>query len=121
MGSLIMKIELPSAAQNLVLTFFMWIGFTLLSCLFLDGYKYILAGSLTMIFCVTIIYFAVKSIINEKNIIWALFAMFSKYPIVAVSMFMLSKQPDFNAISYAVGLLNVLPCIVILSYRRPIN
>lgn len=116
-----MKTKSFSAAQNSSLVLFVWVGLTLLSCLFLGGYKYILAGSLTMIFCVTIIYFAVKSIMNEKNIILALFVMFSKYPIVVVSMFMLSKQPDFNAISYAVGLLNVLPCIVILSYRRPIN
>lgn len=79
--------------------------------------KYVLAGSFTMIFSVTIIYYAVKSITSGGNLILALLLMFMKYPVIVLSMYVLFKQPDFNVISYAAGLFIILPCLVILSYR----
>lgn len=112
---------LNNATQNPLWAFLSWVGLSLIVLTVLGDLKYLLAGSLTMLFCVTIIYYAVKSIMAGKNLIFSIFLMFSKYPLVALSMYWLFKQPDFNVTSYALGLLNVLPSLVILSYRRPIN
>ncbi|MCO5112781.1 MAG: hypothetical protein M9899_01250 [Bdellovibrionaceae bacterium] len=115
------KTKLNNATQNTLWAALSWGALTLIVLGFWGGTKYLLAGSLTMLFCVTIIYYAVKSIMAGRNLILSIFLMFSKYPVIALSMYWLFKQPDFNVTSYALGLLNVLPSLVILSYRRPIN
>lgn len=85
------------------------------------GFWFIIAGALTMLFSVSIIYYAVKSIMNNQNLIFSILLMFSKYPIVILCMYLITKRPDFNVISYASGILIILPCLVILSYRKSIK
>lgn len=80
--------------------------------------KYLTFGAFTMLFVVSIIFFAVKSLMNERNKVIAIFLMLAKYPIVGFIVYTLFQQSDFNLVAYMLGLLILLPCLVILSIEK---
>lgn len=108
-------------AQKIVLALSIFLGLFLVTNFFVNDFKYLSFGAGTMLFSATTIFLAVKSILNGTNLVLAISFLLFKYPIIGLLLYGLSKQQDFNIMAYAIGILIVLPCLVIMSYRKPVK
>lgn len=91
---------------------------------FLVAYRYVESalslslGCLMMILLATSIILSVKLFFSGSHPILGGLILFSKIPITIISVYLIFQWPDLELFSFLIGVLIVLPCLVISSYRK---
>lgn len=97
---------------------FLYPVFITVTLVFTPSTKSLLQGLFLILFIYFSISFSVKFFFNAKHVLWGFLILITKLPVTLIFMLWAFKQSDFHALSFIIGLLIVLPCLVILSYRK---
>lgn len=78
----------------------------------------LLYGSLLILFVFVSIFFSIKFFFNKETLLLGFSILVLKLPLTLGFIYWAFKQQDFDTLSFLIGMLIVLPCLVILSYRK---
>lgn len=85
---------------------------------YLDSKLSLILGSGLMILLATSIFLSVKLFFSGTNPVLGSLILFSKIPLTIGSIYLIFQWPELQILSFVVGVLIVLPCLVIVSYRK---
>lgn len=91
---------------------------------FIIAYRYVqsslslVMGCFIMLFVSISTFISVKIFLNEGHPLLGPSILLAKVPITLLSIYIIFRSPSFEIYSFFVGLLIVLPCLVIVSYRK---
>lgn len=89
-----------------------------IASIFVDSKLSLIFGSGLMLLLATMIFFSVKLLFSGSNPVLGFLILFSKIPLTIISVYLIFKWPDLGVLSFVIGVLIVLPCLVIVSYRK---
>ncbi len=103
---------------NFLIVFVVFTAQLLLAVYFTKSNLSLCLGTLLMFFLGTTTYLSVKLLLWGGNPIVGILVLSAKVPITIGAIYFLFKMPEYHMHSFLVGVLIVLPCLVILSYRN---
>jgi hypothetical protein len=100
------------------LSFLLFILQFLAAYSFLDSKLSLILGCGLMILLATSIFLSVKLFFSGTNPVLGSLILFSKIPLTIGSIYLIFQWPELEILSFVIGVLIVLPCLVIVSYRK---
>jgi hypothetical protein len=91
---------------------------------FLVAYQYVsskvslILGCILMMFLSFSIFFSVKLFLSDNHPVLGPIVLLAKAPILITFIYLIFQWSKFDIVSFVVGVLILLPCLVIVSYRK---
>jgi hypothetical protein len=89
-----------------------------LASLFVSSEMSLVLGAFLMMLLSTSIILSVKLFMSDQHPILGPAVLFAKAPVTILSLYFIFKWQGFESFSFVIGVLIVLPCLVLLSYRK---